>query len=187
MGNMDLNNLKGQSKKVLKELISNAKLNLGDIVIIGCSTSEVIGKEIGTCSNINVAQSLFDGFIDIINENGLFLAAQCCEHLNRAVVVEREVAEKLNLEIVNVVPGIKAGGAFSTVCWNNLKKPVAVEKIKADCGIDIGGTLIGMHIKSVVVPVVTSIRRIGDASVICARRRPKFIGGERAKYDSNFC
>lgn len=182
---MDLNNLKDQAKKTLKELISKAKLNSGDIVIIGCSTSEVIGKEIGTCSNIDVAQILFDGFIDIINENGLFLAAQCCEHLNRAIVVEKDVAEKLNLEIVNVVPAIKAGGAFSTVCWNNLKRPVAVEKIKADCGIDIGGTLIGMHIKPVAIPVLTSIRKIGDANIICARRRPKFIGGERARYDSN--
>ena len=182
---MDLNNLKDQAKKTLKELISKAKLNSGDIVIIGCSTSEVIGKEIGTCSNIDVAQILFDGFIDIINENGLFLAAQCCEHLNRAIVVEKDVAEKLNLEIVNVVPAIKAGGAFSTVCWNNLKRPVAVEKIKADCGIDIGGTLIGMHIKPVAIPVLTSIRKIGDANIICARRRPKFIGGDRARYDSN--
>ena len=182
---MDLNNLKDQAKKTLKELISKAKLNSGDIVIIGGSTSEVIGKEIGTCSNIDVAQILFDGFIDIINENGLFLAAQCCEHLNRAIVVEKDVAEKLNLEIVNVVPAIKAGGAFSTVCWNNLKRPVAVEKIKADCGIDIGGTLIGMHIKPVAIPVLTSIRKIGDANIICARRRPKFIGGDRARYDSN--
>lgn len=182
---MDLNNLKDQAKKVLKELITKAKLNLGDIVIIGCSTSEVIGKDIGTCSNIDVAKILFDGFIDIINENGLFLAAQCCEHLNRAIVIEKDVVEKLNLEIVNVVPAIEAGGAFSTVCWNNLKRPVAVEKIKADCGIDIGGTLIGMHIKPVTIPVLTSIRKIGDANIICARRRPKFIGGERARYDSN--
>lgn len=182
---MDLNELKNQSNKVLQELILKAKLNSRDIVVIGCSTSEVIGKEIGTCSNIDVAQSLFDGFINIINENGLFLAAQCCEHLNRAIVVEKEVAEKLNVNVVNVVPVIKAGGAFSTVCWNNLKSPVAVEKIEADCGIDIGGTLIGMHIKPVVIPVRTSINNIGYANIICARRRPKFIGGERAQYDLN--
>lgn len=182
---MDLNELKNQSKKVLQELILKAKLNSGDIVVIGCSTSEVIGKEIGTCSNIDVAQSLFDGFVDIISENGLFLAAQCCEHLNRAIVVEKEVAEKLNLDVVNVVPVIKAGGAFSTACWNNFQSPVAVEKIEADCGIDIGGTLVGMHIKPVVIPVRTSINNIGYANIICARRRPKFIGGERAQYDLN--
>lgn len=180
---MDLNQLKDQSKKVLRELVLKAKLNAGDIVVVGCSTSEVIGEKIGTCSNIDVAQNLFDGFIEVINENGLFLAAQCCEHLNRAIVVEQQVAERLSLEIVNVVPALKAGGAFSTVCWNNFKKPVAVEKIKADCGIDIGGTLIGMHIKPTVVPVRTSIRNIGCANIVCARRRPKFIGGERAQYN----
>lgn len=185
MFNMDLNKLKDQAKHVLQELTLKSKLSSGDIVIIGCSTSEVIGKEIGTCSNMDVAEKLFDGFIDIVNEHGLFLTAQCCEHLNRAVVIEQEVAEKLDLEIVNVVPAIKAGGAFSTVCWNNLKRPVVVEKIKADCGIDIGGTLIGMQIKPVVVPIRTSIRNIGYANIVCARRRPKFIGGERAQYNLN--
>lgn len=182
---MDLNKLKDQSKKVLQELILKSKLNSGNIVVVGCSTSEVMGEEIGTCSNIDIAQNLFDGFIEVVNENGLFLAAQCCEHLNRAIVVEQQVADKLNLDIVNVIPVLKAGGAFSTVCWNNFKKPVIVETIKADCGIDIGGTLIGMHIKPTVVPVRTSIRNIGCANIVCARRRPKFIGGERAKYDLN--
>ena len=182
---MDLNKLKDQSKQVLQELILKSKLDLGNIVVVGCSTSEVMGEEIGTCSNIDVAQNLFNGFIEIINEKGLFLAAQCCEHLNRAIVVEQQIADKLNLDIVNVVPVLKAGGAFSTVCWNNFKKPVVVETIKADCGIDIGGTLIGMHIKPIVVPVRTSIRNIGCANIVCARTRPKFIGGERAKYDLN--
>ena len=182
---MDLNKLKDHSKRVLQELILKSKLNSGNIVVVGCSTSEVMGKEIGTCSNIDIAQNLFDGFIEIINENGLFLAAQCCEHLNRAIVVEKQVADKLNLDIVNVVPVLKAGGAFSTVCWNNFQKPVVVETIKADCGIDIGGTLIGMHIKPTVVPVRTSICNIGCANIVCARRRPKFIGGERANYDLN--
>lgn len=182
---MDLNKLKDHSKRVLQELILKSKLNSGNIVVVGCSTSEVMGQEIGTCSNIDIAQSLFDGFIEIINENGLFLAAQCCEHLNRAIVIEQQVAYKLNLDIVNVVPVLKAGGAFSTVCWNKFKKPVVVETIKADCGIDIGGTLIGMHIKPTVVPVRTSICNIGCANIVCARRRPKFIGGERANYDLN--
>ncbi len=182
---MDLNKLKDQSKQVLQELILKSKLDLGNIVVVGCSTSEVMGEEIGTCSNIDVAQNLFNGFIEIINEKGLFLAAQCCEHLNRAIVVEQQIADKLNLDIVNVVPVLKAGGAFSTVCWDNFKKPVVVETIKADCGIDIGGTLIGMHIKPIVVPVRTSIRNIGCANIVCARTRPKFIGGERAKYDLN--
>lgn len=182
---MDLNKLKNDAKKILQELILKSKLVSGDIVVVGCSTSEVVGEEIGTCSNIDVAQNLFEGFMDVINENELFLAAQCCEHLNRAIVVEEDVAKKLNLEIVNVVPAIKAGGAFSTVCWSNFKKPVAVETIKADCGIDIGGTLIGMNIKPTVVPVRTSVRNIGYANIVCARRRPKFIGGERAHYDLN--
>ena len=182
---MNLNQIQQQSKAILGELVSKSKANSQKIVVVGCSTSEVLGEKIGTNSDLNVAKSIFLGLSEIALENQLFLAAQCCEHLNRAIVVESEVAKKEGLEIVNVVPILKAGGAFATICWKNFKNPVAVEKIQADLGLDIGGTLIGMHIKPVAVPVKTEVKTIGHANVTCARRRPKFVGGSRAEYDLN--
>ena len=182
---MNLEHIKQQSKAVLAELISRVDFLSKKIVVVGCSTSEVVGEKIGTSSDESVAKSVFSGLIEVAQENGLFLAAQCCEHLNRAIVVEAEVAQTLGLEIVNVVPILKAGGAFATTCWKNFKSPVAVETIQADFGIDIGGTLVGMHIKPVVVPVKTTVRSVGYAHVVCARRRPKFVGGSRAQYDLN--
>ena len=116
-----------------------------------------------------------------MQERGIFLAAQCCEHLNRAIIVEREAVPYA--EIVNVVPQPKAGGSFATTAYKTFNHPVAVEEIRADAGIDIGGTLIGMHIKKVAVPVRLENNRLGDANVLAARTRPKFIGGERAVYN----
>ena len=110
-----------------------------------------------------------------------YLAAQCCEHLNRAIVVEREAVPFA--EIVNVVPQPKAGGSFGTTAYKTFKNPVVVEEIKADAGIDIGGTLIGMHLKKVAVPVRLENNKLGEALVLAARVRPKYIGGERAVYD----
>ena len=182
---MNLKQIQQQSKEILAELLSKSSANNQKILVVGCSTSEVWGKKIGTGSDLNVAKSIFWGLYEIALENQLFLAAQCCEHLNRAIVVESSVAKNFNLEIVNVVPILKAGGAFATTCWENFKSPVAVEKIQADFGLDIGGTLIGMHIKPVAVPFKPSIKNLGFASVICARSRPKFVGGSRAKYDLN--
>ena len=182
---MNLNHIQQQSKEILAELVSKSSVNSQKILVVGCSTSEVLGKKIGTSSDLNVAKSIFLGLAEIALENQLPLAAQCCEHLNRAIVVEAEVAKKFNLEVVNVVPILKAGGAFATTCWENFKNPVAVEKIQADFGLDIGGTLIGMHIKPVAVPFKPSIKNLGYANVICARSRPKFVGGSRAQYDLN--
>ena len=140
----------------------------------------MLGDKIGTNSSIDVANAIFEGIYPILNEKGIFLAVQCCEHLNRAIITERNAA---NGEIVNVVPQPKAGGSFATAAYNGFKNPVAVEEIKADAGIDIGFTMIGMHLKKVAVPVRLENNKIGEATVLGARVRPKFIGGERAHYD----
>lgn len=167
------------------ELIEAAHLQKGDIMVVGCSSSEVGGSKIGTASSSDIAIAVFDGIYPVLAEKGIFLAAQCCEHLNRAIIIEKELADTLRLPIVNVVPFPKAGGSFATTAYGKFKCPCAVEEISADAGIDIGGTLIGMHLKRVAVPVRLSVKAIGQASIICARTRPKFIGGERAHYDSN--
>lgn len=171
--------------KAAEELITAAKLSRGSILVVGCSSSEVIGARIGSSSSPEVAAEIFDGIYGAASEKGIFVAAQCCEHLNRAIIIERELAEKLNLDTVNVVPFPKAGGSFATAAYAGFKDPVAVEHIRADAGIDIGDTLIGMHLKDVAVPVRLSVKTIGEARIVCARTRPKFIGGERAHYNQD--
>ncbi len=165
------------------DLIEKAQLKKGDIVVVGCSTSEVLGNRLGTNSSPEIAKVLFESIYNVFKEKGIYLAAQCCEHLNRAIIIEREAVPFA--EIVNVVPVPKAGGAFATEAYAHFSNPVAVEDIKADAGIDIGATLIGMHLKKVAVPVRLEIKNIGEASVTAARTRPKFIGGVRAKYDES--
>ncbi len=176
-------NIKLTCFNVVKELLEKAKLKPNDIFVVGCSTSEVVGSKIGTNSDPDVAKQIFDGIYPILKENGIYLAVQCCEHLNRAIVVEREAVP--NLEYVNVVPQKKAGGSLATVAYNEFSNPVVVEEIKASAGLDIGNTLIGMHLKKVAVPVRLSVNKIGEANIVCARTRPKFIGGIRAIYDEN--
>ncbi len=166
-----------------EELIEKAHLTKGCIVVIGCSTSEVLGSRIGTDSSPDTAKVLFESLYGVFSKHGIYLAAQCCEHLNRAIIVEREAVR--GEEIVNVVPVPKAGGSFATAAYGGFQNPVAVEEIKADAGIDIGATLIGMHLKRVAVPVRLQVKTIGEASVTAARTRPKFIGGARANYDEN--
>ena len=175
--------IKAQSEKATLELLEKAKLNAGDIMVVGCSTSEVLGSKIGTNSAPDTAKEIFDGIYGVLKEKGIFLAVQCCEHLNRAIVVERAAVK--NAEIVNVVPQKKAGGSLATVAYGSFSEPVVVEEIKADAGMDIGDTLIGMHLKKVAVPVRIETNKIGKANVVCARVRPKFIGGIRAIYDEN--
>lgn len=172
-----------QCYKAVSELIEVARLNKGSILIVGCSTSEVCGSRIGTNSNEDVAALLYEGISSAVKEKGVYLAVQCCEHLNRAIVVERAAVPYA--EYVNVVPQKKAGGSLATKAYHSFSDPVVIETIKADAGIDIGGTLIGMHLKQVAVPVRLSIGKIGQANIICARTRPKFIGGERAVYDKD--
>ncbi len=178
-----MENIKKQAEQAINELLEVAQLKKGDILVIGCSSSEIVGGTIGKNSSIDAAKAVFEGVYPILNKNGIYLAAQCCEHLNRALIIEEEAADKYGYEIVSVVPQIKAGGSFATTAYANFKKPVAVEYIKAKAGLDIGGTLIGMHLKSVAVPVKLSINKIGEAILLSARTRPKYIGGERAKYN----
>ena len=176
-----------QAETAVKELISAAKLEAGDLLVIGCSTSEITGSKIGTDSKPEVAGEVFSAIYEIIKENGIYLAAQCCEHLNRALVVDAAVAEKYGFEQVNAIPQYHAGGAFAVTHYNNLSEPVLVESIcaKAAAGMDIGGVMIGMHIHPVAVPLRLTNKNIGDAMIIAARHRPKYVGGERAVYDKN--
>ena len=172
-----------QAQKVIEELCKKAKVKANDIIVIGCSTSEVCGRKIGTESNIEVAESIFEAFYEYALTKKVTLAVQCCEHLNRAIVTEREIAT--SLETVNVIPQPKAGGSLAAYAYKKFKNPVVVEEIRADAGLDIGFTLIGMHLKKVAVPLRLENDFIGEAKVIAARIRPKFIGGERAVYDTN--
>ena len=171
-----------QARTVVTELLEQANMRPGSLLVIGCSSSEMVGEKIGKGSSMDAAQAAFAGIAPALKEQSIELAVQCCEHLNRALIMERRVAEKRGYEIVNVVPQPKAGGSFAVTAWNAMEDPVAVEEIKAEAGIDIGGTLIGMHLRRVAVPVRTSLNKIGEAIVLCARTRPKFIGGSRAVY-----
>lgn len=175
--------IRQQTRTAIQELIAKANLKSGDILVVGCSSSEIIGQQIGTQSSVETAKIVFDEIYSQLKEKGIFLAAQCCEHLNRALVVERVVASRLSIDIVNAVPQPKAGGSFASTAYASFSNPVLVEKIRADAGIDIGGTLIGMHLREVAVPVRLSVGKIGDANVTFARTRPKYIGGIRAAYD----
>ena len=163
------------------QLVKSAKLHRGQIVVVGCSTSEVVGRQVGSWSTPEVGQAIFDGLNSVFAPLGIYIAAQCCEHLNRALIVDYDAVP--GAEIVNVVPQPKAGSSFATAAYHTFSHPVAVEEIKADAGLDIGGTLIGMHLKKVAVPVRLNQNHIGEAILLAARVRPKFIGGERAVYD----
>lgn len=168
--------------EVLQDLASSMPLDSQHLLVIGGSTSEVTGEKIGTSGTMDVAKSIFSGVKRFQDETGVKLAFQCCEHLNRALVVERETAIKYGYEICSVIPVRSAGGALATYAYHYLQDPVVVEFIKADAGIDIGDTFIGMHLKHVAVPVRSRVRQIGEAHVTLARTRPKLIGGERAVY-----
>lgn len=172
-----------QARAAALELKEKANLKKGDVVVIGCSTSEVLGGRIGTIGSVEPAQQIFDGLNSVFAPEGIYIAAQCCEHLNRAIIIEEEKADALGLEKVCVVPHPHAGGSFATAAYHSFKSPAAVEEIKADAGIDIGMTLIGMHFKRVAVPLRLENNTIGEAKLNAAKTRPKFIGGERAKYE----
>ena len=173
--------IRQQAQAALLELLEIAGLKAGDLLVIGCSSSEVVGEHIGKGSSMEAAQAVFAGVYPVLKERGIYLAAQCCEHLNRALIVEHEAVP--DGEIVNVLPQPKAGSSFATAAYENFSHPVALEEIRADAGLDIGGTLIGMHLKKVAVPVRLEQNHIGQAIVLAARTRPKFIGGDRAIYD----
>ena len=173
--------VKEESANAARQLADAAKLHKGQIVVVGCSTSEVVGHNVGSWSTPEVANAIFEGLNSVFAPMGVYIAAQCCEHLNRALIVEHEAVP--NGEIVNVMPQPKAGSSFATAAYHSFRHPVALEEIRADAGLDIGGTLIGMHLKKVAVPVRLQQNHIGQAIVLAARVRPKVIGGERAIYD----
>ena len=174
--------IKEQAERAVRELLEVSKLQPGDLLVIGCSSSEIMGERIGKGSSMEAAQAVYEGIAPVLEEKGILLAAQCCEHLSRALIVERSTAEKFGYEPVNVRPWAHAGGSFATTVWEHMEQPAAVEHVRAHAGMDIGDTLIGMHLREVAVPVRLSIRKIGAASLVCARTRPKFVGGERARY-----
>lgn len=176
-----LSQIEQEAAAAARELAESAKLRRGQIVVVGCSTSEVVGHQVGSWSTPEAAQAIFNGLSGVFTPMGVYIAAQCCEHLNRALIVEREAVP--NAEIVNVLPQPKAGSSFATAAYQAFRHPVALEEIRADAGLDIGGTLIGMHLKKVAVPVRLAQKSIGQAIVLAARTRPKFIGGDRAIYD----
>ncbi len=176
-----LEQIRSDAARAAEELVEAAHLGKGQIVVIGCSTSETLGQKLGSHSVPEAGKVIFEALQGVFAPRGIYIAAQCCEHLNRAIIIEREAVP--NAEIVNVVPQPKAGGSFATACYKAFKAPVAIEHIRADAGLDIGGTLIGMHLKEVAVPLRLSQKTIGQATLAAARTRPKFIGGERAFYD----
>ena len=171
-----------QARQAAVELLAVANLHKGDVFVVGCSSSEIVGGHIGHDSSLEAAQAVYEGIAPVLAERGIWLAAQCCEHLNRALILEREAARAYGWEEVCVVPRPHAGGSWATTCWKRFAHPVAVEAIQAHAGMDVGGTLIGMHLRRVAVPVRLSLDHIGKAILLCARTRPKLIGGERAKY-----
>ena len=177
--------IKQKANAAILEILEKSGLEKGDIFVVGCSSSTVCGEGYGMASSMDIAQALFDGIYPELKKRGIILAAQCCEHLNRAIITEETAAIKQNREIVNVVPQPKAGGSFATITYNTLAAPVALEHIKADAGMDIGGVLIGMHLKEVAVPLTLSVKQIGEAHITSARTRLKFIGGERAVYNDD--
>lgn len=178
-----LEKIKNDAIAAVTELLAVAGLKPGDLLVIGCSSSEMVGEKIGTQSSGDAAAALADAVLPLLQEAGVYVAVQCCEHLNRALILEAAAAEKFGYDPVNVVPQPKAGGSFATAVWGRLEQPVAVEHIRAHAGLDIGGTLIGMHLREVAVPVRLGVKTIGEAPILCARTRPKFIGGVRAVYD----
>ncbi len=175
--------IREQARTLVLEVLEQANLSEGSIMVVGCSSSTIVGEGYGKASSMEIAQALFDGIYPELQKRGIFLAAQCCEHLNRAIITTAEVARMQGREIVNVVPQPKAGGSFASITYQTITNPVAVEHIRADAGIDIGGVLIGMHLKEVAVPLNLRQNQIGQAHITAARTRPKFIGGERAHYD----
>lgn len=180
---INLDKIKEQTATGLTELLDQAQLEKDDLVVLGLSTSEVHGGIIGKDSNIEIARAIVATVVNILRKHQLHLAVQGCEHLNRALVVERNVAKKRGFEQVTVFPSLHAGGAGQIAAFENFNDPIEVEHITAEAGMDIGDTSIGMHVKFVQVPVRTSIKQIGLAHTTYLRNRPKLIGGARAKYE----
>jgi len=180
-----LDEIKIQWNNILDQFAKAAGLQPGQMIVIGCSTSEILGYRIGKAGSREVADVLIKPIFDWADRLGVFLAFQCCEHLNRVLIVEEKSLEKFNLEPVIVIPSLTAGGAMASAAWEKFTVPVAVEQVKAHAGLDIGDTLIGMHLRPVVVPVRIDVSKLGKAHLTLARTRPKYVGGPRAGYPCN--
>ncbi|MDO4720666.1 MAG: TIGR01440 family protein [Peptostreptococcaceae bacterium] len=178
----DYRGIKDVVYKALSELSDRYDFQKNEILVVGCSTSEIAGERIGSHSNIEIARYLMEGILSFVREKEIFLAIQCCEHLNRALVVEEDCARYYNLEGVSVYPSMKAGGSMGQTAMEKFKKPIVVEAIRGHAALDIGDTLVGMHLKAVAVPFRFSMKEIGNAHLTGAYTRPKLIGGERAVY-----
>ncbi len=181
---MTYDDIYAQTTQAIKELISENRPHFNPVrlLVIGCSSSEIAGGTIGHDSTYEFGRAAAQAAIDAAQSMGFAAAFQCCEHLNRSLAVERETVERYNLNIVCAVPRKKAGGSLATAAWKALRDPVLVDAVSADAGIDIGDTLIGMHLKRVAVPIRLAQNAIGCAHVTAARTRPCLIGGERAMY-----
>ncbi len=178
-----LDNIKEEAKKALEELIRAADLKEGELLVLGASSSEIAGGNIGKDSSQEIGNIIIEEFLRILNNKKINLAVQGCEHINRALVVERNVALSHDFEIVSVIPALHAGGAMSVAAYNKMQDPVVIEHVIADAGIDIGDTEIGMHVKFVQVPLRLGEKYIGQARVTALKSRPKLIGGQRAVYN----
>lgn len=175
--------VKEQARNAVCELLAEAQPRAGQLIVIGCSSSEIVGKKIGKASAPEAAEAVLGEILPVLREKGIYLAAQCCEHLNRALVIEREAAEKFGYETVSAVPKPKAGGSFAAAAYLAFDDPVLVEHVRAEAGLDIGCTMIGMHLRDVAVPLRLENNCIGEALVLAAKTRPKYIGGVRAQYE----
>ena len=182
MEELQLDAIRKQTKDVLRELMEKADLKQGQILVVGCSSSEIGSFKIGSHSSGEIGQAVYEALYEELKPAGIYLAAQCCEHLNRSIVIEREAAKANGYQIVSAIPQPHAGGSWATNCWQRFNDPVLVEEVRAAAGMDIGGTLIGMNLRRVAVPVRLSMDHIGQAILLCARTRPPFIGGSRAVY-----
>lgn len=182
MTDSELHEIAREASQVIRELLEQTELREHSVLVVGCSSSEILGGHIGKIGSMEVADAVYQGIAPVLQEKGIDLAAQCCEHLNRAVVLERAAAEKYGYEPVCAVPWLHGGGSFAMAAYYGLEDAVTVERVQAHAGIDIGDVLIGMQLKAVAVPVRVSQKTIGDAHVVCARTRPKYIGGERTHY-----
>ncbi len=177
-----MQNIKNEIKKICEELIESAELKKDDILVLGCSSSEINGNIIGKGSSYETGVTVIESILEILKPKGIYLSVQGCEHINRALVIEKEIAVKRGFEIVWVVPALKAGGACALAAYERFENPVMIEHVSAEAGIDIGDTSIGMHVKFVQIPVRVSVKEVGKAHVTCLKSRPKLIGGERAVY-----
>lgn len=179
---MDQEMVRDQVSRALEELSRAGKLQIGAQIVVGCSTSEIAGGTIGHASAPEIGEWVARAVIDFCGKRGFVPVFQCCEHLNRCLVTTRENARRSRYIQVNAVPQPKAGGSVPAAAWKLLEDPCLVMQAQCDAGLDIGDTLIGMHLRPVAVPYRGEIRKIGHANLVCAFSRLPYVGGERAVY-----